>query len=535
MGKNFKDKITGLSLISLAGAQAVIQDPASACSSIASSFSHPKVTINFSEHVAAGTNLTLDQSTPELVTCDRASQVAPVDLCRVAFYVATSNRSGITAEAWLPTNWTGRYLSVGNGGLNGCIAYEDIAYGTESGFAAVGSNDGHNGTAGNAFYQNADVVEDFAYRSIVTETLVGKALTYAFYSKPHTKSYYAGCSTGGRQGFKMAQDHPDLFDGILAGAPALAFNNLSAWSGHFLPITGSNTSATYLSPAKWALVHADILAQCDSLDGAVDGIIEDPSLCTYEPVAIECPSHATNTSTCLTAPQVSTVTQIFSPYYGEAGSLIYPRMQPGSELVASRLYYNGQPFPYTTDWYRYAILQDPNWDSVSLNSSLAAYASSLNPFNIETWSGDLSAFRNKGGKLLHYHGLVDGIISSDNSPRYYSHVAETMSLSPSELDSFYRFFRISGMGHCSGGDGAWQIGQESGGESDAEHNVLRRMVEWVEKGAEAAPESVIGTKYVNDEKKDGIEFERRHCKWPKRNRYVGPGNWTSVDAWECVV
>lgn len=532
MAKKHRSLATGLALTSLAGAQQVLIDPKSACSSIASTFTYPNVTINFSEHVTAGTNLTFDQSTPELRTCGRSSQVVPVDLCRVAFYVATSNRSGITAEAWLPSNWTGRYMSTGNGGLNGCISYEDIAYGTEFGFAAVGNNNGHNGTGGTSFYQNADVVQDFAWRSIYTETKVGKELTKAFYGEDLSKSYYLGCSTGGRQGFKMAQDHPDLFDGILAGAPALAFNNLSSWSGHFLPIIGSNTSETYLTPAKWNLVHQDILKQCDSLDGAEDGVIEDPNLCHYKPVALQCASNATNTTNCLTAPQVKTVTEVFAPYYGENGELVYPRMQPGSESVASRLYYNGQPFPYTTDWYRYAILQDPNWDPRTLNASLVAYAASLNPFNIETWSGDLSAFQKRGGKLLTYHGLMDGIISSANSPRYYEHVATTMGLSPSELDSFYRFFRISGLGHCSGGDGAWHIGQETEGESGAERNVLQRIIDWVEKGD--APVTVTGVRYVNDTKSEGIDYERKHCKYPLRNKYVGPGSWKEADAWTCV-
>ncbi|KAF7196806.1 putative feruloyl esterase B-2 [Pseudocercospora fuligena] len=535
-----KTSLLSLALTAVAGAAPagkIIERPEDACSSIASTFTFPNAKINFAQHVTAGTNLTLDTSTEDLKTCGYSTgQVVPVDLCRVAMHVATSNRSGITMEAWLPTNWTGRYMSTGNGGLNGCLSYSDMAYGTEFGFAAIGANNGHNGTGGKSFYQNDDVVNDFAWRSLVTETKVGKAITKAFYSQDYTKSYYLGCSTGGRQGFKMAQSFPDLFDGIVAGAPALAFNNLSSWSGHFLPITGTNTSSNFITPTKWSLIHADILKQCDNLDGAKDGIIEDPSLCTYKPVALQCPSNATNTSTCLTPAQVNIVTGIFSPYYGENGTLIYPRMQPGSEIAASRIVYNGVPFPYTTDWYRYAIYNDPSWNPATLSSADAAYAHAKDPFGIETWSGNLSSFKSRGGKLLHYHGLMDGIISSDNSPRYYEHVSTTMGLAPAELDSFYRFFRISGTGHCDGGDGAWQIGQVSGGKRDAEHNVLQRMIEWVEEGDGKAPESVVGTRYVDGTAGEGaeVEYERRHCKYPLRNRCVDKENWRSVDAWECV-
>src|SRR6266536_2132533 len=98
---------------------------------------------------------------------------------------------------------------------------------------------------------------------------------------------------------------------------------------------------------------------------------------------------------------------------------------------------------------------------------------------------------------VHYHGQMDAIISSDNSPRYYDHVSRTMGLPSSDLDSFYRFFRISGMGHCSGGDGAQMIGQAANEVTtlDSQNNVLLRMVDWVENGN--APHPPTGTNYVN--------------------------------------
>jgi len=217
-------------------AQHLISYPQSACSSIANTFHQPDVTVNFAQHIPAGTNLTLEQD-DNLATCDRPYQIVPVDLCRVAMFVKTSDISNITLEAWLPTNWTGRFLSTGNGGTSGCIQYEDIAYATSFGFATVGANNGHNGTSGQAFYMNTEVVADFAYRSLHTGVVVGKEITKAYYQKDYSQSYYLGCSTGGRQGFKEAQDYPDDFDGIVAGAPALAFDNLTSWSGSFCEYT----------------------------------------------------------------------------------------------------------------------------------------------------------------------------------------------------------------------------------------------------------------------------------------------------------
>ncbi|KAK0253643.1 hypothetical protein B0A54_14323 [Friedmanniomyces endolithicus] len=520
---------------SIASAQTSYHNPSSACSSIASSFHYPDVTVNFAHYLPAGTNISLDQ-TGVLASCGRPSQVVSVDICRVAMFVKTSAVSNITLEAWLPTNWTGRFLSTGNGGLSGCIQYEDVAYGADFGFATVGANSGHNGTRGTAFYENGEVVADFSYRSVHTGVLVRKALTKAYYEKDFKKSYYLGCSTGGRQGFKEVQDFPEDFDGVVLGAPALAFNNLSSWSGSFLLKTGPTNSSTWLNPAEWALVHADILTQCDGIDGVKDGIIEDPQLCAYTPANLLCsPSNTTNTA-CLSSAQVATVRQVFEPYYGENGSLIFPRMQPGSELSDAFIYYTGQPFPYTTDWMRYAILNDSTWNASELNSYYAALASERNPADISTWKGDLSAFQKKGGKILHYHGQADSIITSANSPRYYEHVAETMGLPPRDLDEFYRFFRISGMDHCAGGVGAWQIGQAlastAGGMLDAQHNVLLRMVEWVEEGG--APETVTGVKFVNDTAILGVDFVRNHCKYPLRNYCKDPANYQSPGAWECV-
>ena len=486
----------------LTASQQIVSDPKSHCSSISQNFHHADVHVNFAQYIQAGTNISLDQH-GAVATCERPAQVVPVDICRVAMFVKTSEISNITLEAWLPTNWTGRFLSTGNGGLSGCIQYEDIAYGTSFGFATVGANNGHNGTSGEAFYQNPEVVADFAYRSVHTGVVVGKSVSKAYYGSDYTKSYYLGCSTGGRQGFKEVQDFPEDFDGVVVGAPALAFNNLSSWSGSFFPKTGAENSSTWLTPDEWALVHDDILRQCDGLDGIEDGIVEDPTLCYYKPTTLQCSPNVANKSSCLTAAKVETVGKVFEPYWGWVANnqtfLIYPRMQPGSEVADAQIYYNGSPFPYTEDWMRYAILEDPSWSTRDMNAYYAAVSATKNPSNIETWKGDLGAFKNEGGKILHYHGQMDSIITSANSPRYYEHVSETMGLPPSELDEFYRFFRIGGMDHCSGGDGAWQIGQTSEGAAgtkmDAQSNVLLRMVDWVENGQ--APETVGGVRFVD--------------------------------------
>lgn len=134
----------------------------STCASIASKLEVENGVVYFSEFVAAGTNLSLPDNN---ATCAQSFQLVTADICRISLYVSTTDHSGFNMEAWLPSNWTGRYLSTGNGGLNGCIKYQDLAYTSGVGFAAAGTNNGHNGTSGQPFYKNADIVEDFAYRA----------------------------------------------------------------------------------------------------------------------------------------------------------------------------------------------------------------------------------------------------------------------------------------------------------------------------------------------------------------------------------
>ncbi|KAM0327601.1 hypothetical protein ACHAQA_005894 [Verticillium albo-atrum] len=523
---NMKSINLSAALLLAPAAQSVMGAFADDCSNLAKTLELDDTTVWFSNVVSAGTNITFPGNHP---TCNRPGQVVDVDICRVSMLTTTGPASNVSVEVWLPTKWSGRFLSTGNGGTGGCIQYEDVAYAVSQGFAAVGTNNGHNGTIGSPFLNNPGVIEDFAYRALHTGVVVGKATTKTFYGKEHTKSYYLGCSTGGRQGFKEAQRFPEDFDGIVAGAPAFSFPNLTSWSGHFFTTTGAPGSPTFLTTEQWAAVAKDILVQCDGLDGQVDGIIEDPDLCQYRPEALLC-SRTNSAATCLTGAQAQTVRTIFSDLHGVDGALVYPRMQPSPQLG---LLVGGRPFPYTVDWFANVVYNDTNWDPTTLGPEDYAVSSRQDPFGISTWQGDLSGVRDSGAKILHYHGLQDAIISSDNSARYYNHVSRTMGLPAAELDAFYRYFRISGMGHCSGGPGATFIGNQAKSVAGyaPEGNVLSAIVQWVEKGV--APDHILGTAYVNGTKANGVAFKRKHCKYPKRNVYKH-GNPKSADSWRCV-
>ncbi|KAJ5517875.1 Tannase/feruloyl esterase [Penicillium expansum] len=472
-----------------------------ACATIGSYISTNDRNIWFSEVVPGDANLSFPEE------CWQQSQVVSRDICRIAVSLSTSDISEISLEVWLPRDWSGRFLSTANGGLSGSL-----------GFATVGTNAGHNGTTGESFLNNPDILTDWSWRGIHTATVVGKEISQTFYSRPHDYSYFLGCSTGGRQGFKSAQAFPDDFDGILAGDPGIDLSSLLAWIGNFYLITGPANSSTFVPLPLWSTIYDDMLRQCDNIDGVLDGIIENPAQCHYRPEALLCnPGTGNNDSLCLTGEQANTVRQLLSPLYLD-GKLIYPAMYPSPSIDGTpELLYGGEVFSLTVEWLRYVLHNDPSWDPATMNITDLLAMIKLNAASSDSFDSDLSAFRDAGGKLLTFHGLQDGLIPSSNSERYYDYVARTMSLNTSALDEFYRYFQVSGMGHCCYGPGAWMVGQNSAGNTglDPKQNLLMALVRWVEEGV--GPDTILGTKFVNDDKLQG-----------------GSGDGADPEHWECI-
>ncbi|KAJ4483742.1 ferulic acid esterase [Lentinula aciculospora] len=498
------------------------------CSRFAPEINISGVKLHFTQYVPGGTNLSFPENH---FTCGISYHVVSSDICRVAMAVPTSESSEISLEAWFPLNYSGRFLSTANRGLSGCIVYNELEYATSLGFAAIGANNGHNGTSGSAFFNNPNAIADYAYRSVHTGVVVGKELAKQFYGFPFSKSYFLGCSSGGRQGFKAAQDFPEDFDGIIAGAPALALTRVISWGGALYKATGDPASENFVTPELWAAVYDEVLRQCDALDGAIDGLLEDPGMCQFTPETLICSRG--QTSDCLTGKQAETVRSIFSPFYGLDGELLYPRMQPGINTKKQvPFYFQGVPWDLTEDWFKYVVYNDTTWDGRNFSVADAMISASQNPFNVDTWKGDLSTFANNGGKLLTYHGLQDFVVSPDISQLYYAHVSRTMNMPPRELDNFYRLFYVSGMDHCRDGDGASAIGQDVGSSAgrDPNDNALMAMVRWVEEGI--PPKVLRGAKLSADGSQ--VEYWRAHCKWPLKNRYIGPGSITDERAWQCL-
>jgi pimeloyl-ACP methyl ester carboxylesterase len=365
-----------------------------------------------------------------------------------------------------------------------------------------------------------------------TSVEVGKELTEQLYKKSHTKSYYLGCSLGGRQGIKSAERFPEDFDGIVAGAPGVDFNNLVSWRARFYAITGPKTGPNFIPTEAWKTwIHEEVLQQCDTIDKVKDGIIEDPTLCKFDPSKLLC--SGTKTTNCLNQNQVEQLRSIFADYTFPNGQMIFPAMQPGSEVSAVDRLYAGVPFPYSDDWFKYVVFNNPLWDASTFDLQAVRAAELLNPGDIRTFPTSLPQFERRGGKLLMYHGQQDNQITAFNTNRFYEQLRGRRSYA--SMDQWTRFFRVSGMNHCNSGPGAWVLGQggnaaQKGITFDRQYNVLKAMVDWVEKGV--APEYVEGTKFMNDSVELGVDFTRRHCKFPSRNTYVG-GDYKKASSWKC--
>lgn len=397
------------------------------------------------------------------------------------------------------------------------------------GFASFGTNNGHNGTSAGAAYQNPDVFEDFSWRSVYTGAVVGKSITEQFYGDSSGKSYYLGCSTGGRQGWKAAQKFPEIFDGIVAGAPAIDMWGHLAFFGYVRELLGFEASSITL--AQWTVVNQEVLTQCDGLDGAHDGILENPSDCEFNWAPLICAS--TSDTTCLTPTQAEAAAKLFSPV-SYNGTFIYPGQNHGFEPVMISSLYTPLVLGWLPETFRYLVYEDLSWDPSTFTLQDVVYALENDQSDLNTFDGDISAFRDRGGKMLHWHGAADPLLTMETSDLYYNEVRSTLNASVAELDEFYRYFRASGVAHCSGGPGASFMGQ-LGGTSAADtpdDSMLRRIVRWVENGE--APEFVRGTKFVNDTVALGVEFTRKHCKYPKVNRYTGTQEGVDEAGWECV-
>jgi feruloyl esterase len=416
--------------------------------------------------------------------------------CRVAVTLKPAPQSDIKAEVWLPSaGWNGKLQVVGNGGFAGTISYAAMATALAAGYAAASTDTGHTGPSPNTF-ANEDVLIDFAHRAIHETTVAAKAAVNGFFRSAPKLSYFNGCSTGGRQAVTAAQRYPDDFDGIVAGAPASHTSAQAFGQIWFYQVLADPASA--LSRDKLALVHDAVLGACDALDGAKDGVLENPLACRFDPQVLAC-KPGSDAASCLTPVQVDGVRRIYAgPSNPRTRQHIFAGLERGSELG-----WNPVPVGYAVDYFKYIVFKDATWDPKTLNyDSHVEQASKGANLVFDATDADISRFTRRGGKLIMYQGWAEPGIPPGNLVKYFDEIQQKTSGAKDAV----RVFMVPGMGHCGGGNGT------------STFDMVAALDGWREGGK--APAQVNASR-VRDGK---VDRTRPLCAWPTVAKHNGSGS-----------
>ncbi|WP_277961210.1 tannase/feruloyl esterase family alpha/beta hydrolase [Pseudomonas sp. RIT-To-2] len=389
--------------------------------------------------------------------------------------------------------WTQRYLQIGCGGLCGNIsnqvgAAQGCAPLNAGGFVIAATDMGHEGNS-SEFGKDRQKRVDFAYRSQHLTAQVAKQLIQAYYGQPQAYAYFSGCSDGGREALMEAQRYPDDFNGIIAGAAALNFQVQNAlyhaWQAK--ANEGPDGKAILLA-SRLPLLHDAVLKQCDALDGQVDRLVSDPRACHFDPAVLQCKA-GEDPGQCLTAAEVGAVRKLYDgPHDPASGQrMIIGGPQPGSELAWAGVFVPmSADQPIFSQKIALDALQNVSFEpnptteltlaDARFDSATFARLRTLHPLYDAT-NPDLSAFADKGGKLIIWHGWADPHISPLNSLAY--HQALIKQMGQARTEAFERLYLLPGVHHCSGGEGPSEL------------DLLTPMMSWVER--QQAPDAIIAT------------------------------------------
>ena len=473
----------------------------------------PNVKITAADPVAADQSFAFPTSAFNMMAGPNPS-VSKTSFCRVAATLDTE----IRMELWLPADWNGRFLGVGNGGLTGAINYPSMRDGLLRGFATASTDTGHTVPASiSGMFDAAWVaghpqrVVDFGHRGHHRMAEVSKQIVAAYYGRPAKYNYFNGCSSGGWQGFTEAQKYPGDYDGIVAGAPAFNFVKLQTRSV-WLEQQAAKNPAGDLSPAQSKLLVSAALARCDREDGVKDGVM-DASRCDFDPAQLQCKGAPGDS--CLTPAQVIRARLIYGPAKTRAGMSLYPGNAYGAPAAMDVSTPMGSQKPMIGE-----VLAGTDLDGVL---SPASFNADRDVPRIEkkiggdlsSYDPDLTKFSARGGKIVMYHGWADPLLSPYNSIAYVGKVDGVMG--KAKRESFLRLFMVPGMGHCGGGAGTDQF------------DALGAVQSWVEQGQ--APSKLLASHMTH-----GVADRTRPlCAYPQAAVYTGKGSTDVAANFVCKV
>jgi feruloyl esterase len=461
--------------------------------------------------------------------------------CRVAGSIKPSSDSDIQFEVWMPASgWNRKFLGIGNGGYAGSIGFGGLAAAVAKGYASASTDTGHRagGTDASWALGHPEKVIDFGYRAIRETTVQGQAIVRAFYGERPRRSYFSSCSNGGRQALMEAQRFPQDYDGIIAGAPANYWTRLMSTAIWDVQATLSDP-ASYIPASKLPAIQAASLAACDANDGVKDGVIENPARCRFDPSKLLC--NGPESDQCLTAPQLAALKKLYSGPANSKGELVFPGYPTGGEAGAggwgSWITGDGPGkslmYAYGTQFYRDIVFSDLAWDfrAFQLDRDLKTAEDKVARV-LNSTDPDLKRFRDRGGKLILYHGWCDAAIPAPNTINYYRSVEAKMGAGRTR--SFVRLYMVPGMQHCSGGAAPNSFGQGGPPQGDPRSNIAASLERWVEDGV--APGPIVATLYkTGTNPASGIVRTRPLCPYPQVAKWNGTGSADEAANFTCVL
>lgn len=399
------------------------------------------------------------------------------------------------------------------------------------GYAVVATDAGHQSPAPE-FGLDPQARIEHAHRAHGRTAATAKALLAAYYQRSVDKSYFVGCSGGGRQGMMFSQRYPDMFDGIVAVAPAMRVSEgatmAAAWTVQkFLAAApagsdGKPVLAQALSNAQLKRVADEVLERCDALDGLKDGLVNDTANCRIDPAALQCPAAG---PACLSALQTQALREVMAGPRNSRGALYFGwpwdagladagwrAWTLGTSTTAAA---NARHVTLMAGALGHEFVTPPDPSLSTLNFDFERDPPRMQAFHREYDTADdvqLAAFRQRGGKLLFFHGMADPIFSALEMADYQQRLINTHG-APAAAN-FARTFLIPGMTHCAGGPATDVF------------DGLNAVVQWVEQGQ--APERVL----ARGSQGPMAALSRPLCAYPKQARYRG-GDVASAQSFEC--
>jgi hypothetical protein len=454
-----------------------------------------------------------------------------VAYCQVDLVYSESPQQNINIRVGLPLNpldsgtggflgaWNGRTQATGGGGCAGSL---NVAAAVNAGYVGSGTDTGHvggdcePGVNPDGTY-NLQFINDFIRNGIKQQVLFMKSVARAYYGTKPAYNYWNGCSTGGRQGYLIAQELPRELDGILANAPAIywtRFQTAQMWGQIVMKdLVGGPISAAKLNQAT-----ASAVAACDAKDGVTDGIIDDPRSCTFSAKQNICGASTAPTANCLTDTEAEAIDRIWDGPRNTRGQKVWFGLDRGTSLPAL----NGA-FPFflgVTQFHWNEHDRTFDWKTVAVDTyAQIAQDGSRNIADVTDTFGDLDEYRRHGGKLLTFVGANDQLIMPRGVINYYREMAARYGRHNDpdfkNLQRFYRLFRGPGVGHCAGG-----VGPQP-------QNLFNALVDWVEKGV--APETILA------QGGQGAPPTRTRplCAYPQTAIYNGTGSTDDAASFHC--